>query len=164
MPELAHVLTEFGPSLGRVVAAYARAAADREDLAQEIALALVRALPRYRGESSLRTYVLRIAHNCGVRFSTRRPAPSLPLDEAAHRTSAPSPEQAAVAQQHVEQLAEALRGLPLGMRQVLSLSLEGLSQSEIADVLELSENVVSVRLHRARKLLREHMLAAPRRS
>ena len=69
MPELAHVLAEYGPSLGRVVAAYAGSSADREDLAQEIALALVRALSRYRGESSLRTYVLRIAHNSGGRYS-----------------------------------------------------------------------------------------------
>jgi RNA polymerase sigma-70 factor (ECF subfamily) len=59
----------------------------------------------------------------------------------------------------VERLAEALRRLPLGLRQTLSLTLEGLSQSEIAEVLELSENVVSVRLHRARKLLRDRMSA-----
>ncbi|HET8932500.1 MAG TPA: sigma-70 family RNA polymerase sigma factor [Polyangiales bacterium] len=157
MPELAHILAEYGPSLGRVVAAYAGSNADREDLAQEIALALVRALPRYRGESSLRTYVLRIAHNCGVRHSSRRPAPGQLLDEAQHRVSSPNPEQAALAQQHIEQLAEELRRLPLGMRQVLSLTLEGLSQSEIAEVLALSENVVSVRLHRARKMLRERL-------
>jgi RNA polymerase sigma-70 factor (ECF subfamily) len=159
MPELAHILAQYGPSLGRVVAAYAGSAADREDLAQEVALALVRALPRFRGESSLRTYVLRIAHNCGVRYSARRPRSGLLLDEAEHGTSGPSPEQAASAQQDVERLAEALRCLPLGLRQVLSLTLEGLSQSEIAEVLELSDNVVSVRLHRARKILRERISA-----
>jgi RNA polymerase sigma-70 factor (ECF subfamily) len=92
MPELAHILAEYGHSLSRVVAAYAGSAADREDLAQEVALALVRALPRYRGESSLRTYVLRIAHNCGVRFSSRRPRMGVLLNEAEHRISAPSPE------------------------------------------------------------------------
>ena len=157
MPELADILAEYGPSLGRVVAAYAGTMADREDLAQETALALVRALPRYRGESSLRTYVLRIAHNCGVRYSSRRPTPGLPLDEAEHGVPGPNPEQAALAQQHVERLAAELRRLPLGMRQVLSLTLEGLSQAEIAEVLALSENVVSVRLHRARKILRERL-------
>jgi DNA-directed RNA polymerase specialized sigma24 family protein len=46
------------------------------------------------------------------------------------------------------------------MRQVLSLMLEGLSQREIAEVLGLAENVVSVRLHRARKLLQERMGAS----
>lgn len=158
MPDLTHILAEHGPSLGRVLAAYAGSAADREDLAQEIALALVRALPRYRGESSLRTYVLRIAHNCGVRYSSRRRAASLPLDEAEHCVREPSPEQVVGAQQQAERIASELRGLPLGMRQVLSLTLEGLSQREIAEVLELAENVVGVRLHRARKLLRERLL------
>lgn len=157
MPELADILAQYGPSLGRVVAAYAGSAADRDDLAQDIALALVRALPRYRGESSLRTYVLRVAHNCGVRYSSRRPVPGLPLDESEHSFLEPSPEQAAVAQQDVERMAAELRRLPLGMRQVLSLTLEGLSQREIAEVLELAENVVSVRLHRARKVLRERL-------
>lgn len=157
MPDLAHILTEYGPSLGRVTAAYAASVADRDDLAQEVALALVRALPRYRGESSLRTYVLRIAHNCGVRFISRRRASNLPLEEAEHVIPEPSPEQRAVAHQDVERLAHELRRLPLGMRQVLSLTLEGLSQREIAEVLELAENVVSVRLHRARKLLRARL-------
>jgi RNA polymerase sigma-70 factor (ECF subfamily) len=160
MLDVAHVMAEHGPSLGRVVAAYARSAADREDLAQDIALALVQALGRYRGESSLRTYVLRIAHNCAIRHIARRRAASVPLDEAEHGVSAPSPEQAALAQREVERLSSELQRLPLGMRQVLSLMLEGLSQREIAEVLGLAENVVSVRLHRARKLLQERMGAS----
>lgn len=158
MLDVSNVLTEYGPSLGRVVAAYASSSTDRDDLAQDIALALVRALPRYRGESSLRTYVLRIAHNCGVRTISRRRI-SLPLDEGEHGVSEPSPEQSVLAQQDAERLAQELRRLPLGMRQVVSLTLEGLSQREIAEVLELTENVVSVRLHRARKHLRDRMPA-----
>ena len=50
-----------------------------------------------------------------------------------------------------------MRSLPLGARQVLVLALEGLTHSEIGDVLGLAENVVSVRLHRARVALRAHL-------
>jgi RNA polymerase sigma factor (sigma-70 family) len=157
MLDVTQVMAQYGPSLGRVVAAYARTAADREDLAQDIALSLVQALRSYRAESSLRTYVLRVAHNCAIRHIARRRAASLPLDEAQHETRAPSPEHAASTQRDVERLAFELQRLPLGMRQVLSLLLEGLPQREIAEVLGLSENVVSVRLHRARKLLEQRM-------
>ena len=57
----------YGPALARVVASYAPPGADREDLAQEVAMALVRGLPAFRGEASLRTYVMRIAHNVCLR-------------------------------------------------------------------------------------------------
>jgi RNA polymerase sigma-70 factor (ECF subfamily) len=160
MLDVAQIMAEYGPSLGRVVAAYARSPADREDLAQDIALALVQALRRYRAESSVRTYVLRVAHNCAIRHIARRRALSLPLDEAEHAAQAPSPEQATLAQRDVARLSSELQRLPIGMRQVLSLMLEGLSQREIAEVLGLAENVVNVRMHRARKLLHERMHAS----
>ena len=67
MVDIEQVLTEFRPVLGRTAAMYAPPGSDRDDLLQEIYLALLSALPRYRGESSLRTYVLRVAHNCGIR-------------------------------------------------------------------------------------------------
>jgi RNA polymerase sigma factor (sigma-70 family) len=157
MAEIERVIAEFGPALGRVAAAYASAPADRDDLSQEIALALVRALPQYRGESSLRTYVLRIAHNCGIKRIARRRASGAPLEEAEHPTPSPNPERELDARQQVETLAAAVRELPLGARQVLVLTLEGLSQREIGDVLGLDENAVSVRMHRARKALRERL-------
>jgi RNA polymerase sigma factor (sigma-70 family) len=53
-----------------------------------------------------------------------------------------------------DRLREAVRQLPLAARQVIVLSLEGLSQREIGDVLGITENNVAVRLTRARKLLR----------
>jgi RNA polymerase sigma factor (sigma-70 family) len=153
--DLERVLTDFRPILGRVAAMYAPPGSDRDDLMQEISLALLSALPRYRGESSLRTYVLRVAHNCGVRRIARRRTGGAPLDESDHASPTPGPEREAQARQEVERLAAAVRELPLGARQVLVLTLEGLSQREIADVLGVEENVVSVRLHRARSALRQ---------
>ncbi|WP_261324474.1 RNA polymerase sigma factor [Microbulbifer agarilyticus] len=47
----------------------------------------------------------------------------------------------------------AVAQLPLGMRQVLSLRFEGLSYSEISEVLGISESNVAVRLNRARERL-----------
>jgi RNA polymerase sigma-70 factor (ECF subfamily) len=85
----------------------------------------------------------------------RRRASGSPLEEGEHASPAPGPEREAQARQEVERLAAAIRGLPLGARQVLALTLEGLSQREIGEVLGADENAVSVRLHRARAALRE---------
>ncbi|MDP2305758.1 MAG: sigma-70 family RNA polymerase sigma factor [Pseudomonadota bacterium] len=54
------------------MASYAPPGQDREDLSQEVALSIVQALARFRGESSVKTYVLRIAHNVGLRHAMRR--------------------------------------------------------------------------------------------
>ena len=159
MVEIERVMVEFGPVLGRVAATYAWSRVDREDLLQEIAMALLTALPNYRGDSSLRTYVLRIAHNCGIKRIARRRTTGPPLEEAEHATSAPDPEREFSARQQVERLTEAVRELPLGMRQVLVLALEGLSQREISEVLGLEENAVNVRVHRARSALRARLRA-----
>lgn len=56
-------LRVHGPALWRVIATYAPTGAERDDLAQEVLLAVWKALPRFRGESSAKTFVLRIAHN-----------------------------------------------------------------------------------------------------
>jgi RNA polymerase sigma-70 factor (ECF subfamily) len=166
MVDLERVFAELGPVLGRVAATYASSRADRDDLSQEIAIALVQALPRYRGDSSLRTYVLRVAHNCGIRRIARRSAArraGSALTESDHASTGPGPERETAAREEVEQLGAAVRELPLGLRQVLALTLEGLSQREIGEVLGLAENAVSARLHRARSALRARLHATPER-
>ncbi|MSV36373.1 MAG: hypothetical protein EXQ47_12375 [Bryobacterales bacterium] len=45
-----------------------RDGAEGDDLLQEITLALWAALPRFRGESSERTWVYRVAHNTGISY------------------------------------------------------------------------------------------------
>ena len=54
-------------------------------------------------------------------------------------------------------LLAAVRALPLGHRQVVTLLLEGLSQREIAEVLGTTENAVNVRASRARSAMRALM-------
>ncbi len=146
-----------GASVARVAASYAPPGADREDLLQEIAVAIYRALGRHRGESSVRTYVLRIAHNCGMKRVTRRPAATALLEESEHAVASPGPEQLVSGRQEADRIAAAIRTLPIGQRQVLALALEQLSLVEIAEVLALQENAVAVRLHRARAALRERL-------
>ena len=67
----------------------------------------------------------------------------------------PGPEAQADASQRRQRLLEGIRRLPLSARQVVTLSLEGFTHKEIADVLEISENNVAVRLSRAREKLKK---------
>jgi len=158
------MLREHGAALGRVAAAYEADRTRQEDLFQEICLALWQALPRFRGEATLRTFVFRVAHNRGLTHRMRQ-ARSAPaghragsLEEVAERPDPrPGPDDQADSARRRERLLSALRALPLPARQVLTLTLEGLSQAEIGEVLGLTENHVAVRLVRARRMLRDRL-------
>jgi DNA-directed RNA polymerase specialized sigma24 family protein len=63
---LESVLAEHGPMLSRIAASHEADPTRRQDLLQEIGVALWRALPQWRAQASLRTYVARIAQNCAV--------------------------------------------------------------------------------------------------
>jgi len=65
-------LRDHGPALWRVIANYAPPGAERDDLAQDVLLAVWQALPRFRAKSSPRSFVLRIAHNRGLSHAWRR--------------------------------------------------------------------------------------------
>ena len=149
------ILREHGPALRRAAGGYEFDPARREDLFQDICLAIWQALPRFRGEASERTFVFRIAHNRGLTHRSRRPATAADLTEAEEIADpAASPEAALQDGQRRKRLREAVHRLPLEPRQVLTMALEGLTPREIADVLGLTENNVAVRLTRARRLLR----------
>ncbi|MFO0983992.1 MAG: sigma-70 family RNA polymerase sigma factor [Planctomycetota bacterium] len=152
------LITAFAPALSRLAASYASRASDQEDLFQEICLALWTALPGFRGACSERTFVYRIAHNRALTCCARRRPATCGLDAAQHAVDArPGPEQQVERSQAHEQLLGAIRSLGVGMRQVITLSLEGLTHAEIGAVLGLRENVVAVRLHRARAELRQRL-------
>ena len=150
------ILREHGPALRRVAAIYEADPVRREDLFQDVCLALWQALPRFRGDCSERTFAFRIAHNRGLSHGWKSRGRTADLDEAEEiPDTRRDPESELCDRDRRERLREAVRRLPPGARQVVALSLEGLSHREIGEVLGLTENNVAVRLTRARKLLRE---------
>jgi RNA polymerase sigma factor (sigma-70 family) len=153
------LLVESGPALARLASSYTRTAADRDDLLQEIAIALWRAFPKFRGECSERTFLFRVAHNRAISYVYRRRAPptvpvSVNEEELEIRDPKPGVEANLVQEERRERLMEAIRQLPLGYAQVVTLTLEGLDYAEIAAVLGISESNVGARLNRARQKLR----------
>jgi RNA polymerase sigma-70 factor (ECF subfamily) len=149
------LLAENGAALGRLASSYTRTSADRDDLLQEIAIALWRAFPNFRGECSERTFLYRVAHNRAISYVYRRRAPpTINEEEVELRDPRPGVEANLVQEERRERLMEAIRQLPLGYAQVVTLTLEGLDYAEIAAVLGISESNVGARLNRARQKLR----------
>lgn len=150
------LLDVHGPSLMRLASSYVRNRGEREDLFQEIVIAVWRALPGFRGECSERTFLFRIAHNrCLTHVARRRPTAPLDEHDADARDPQPTIEAQLAERQERERLLNAVRGLPLAYRQVVTLTLEGLPYREIAQVLGIGESNVGVRLNRARQLLKD---------
>lgn len=153
------IVTSYWPRIIRAASGYETNPALRDELAQEMALAVWRALTSFNADSSLNTYIYRIIHNVAVDHIRRagRQLQTLPDSDDHEVTSHVSPEhEVANAQQH-SQLLLAVRQLPLSLRQVILLKLEDMSNTEIAETLGLSESNVGVRLNRGKQLLTELM-------
>lgn len=151
--QLESVLREFGPMIARIAGNHEADPALREDLLQEISLAVWKALPGFRGEAGLRTFVARVAHNRAVDHlihqSRRRERDAFDDENAVHNR----PHKPERLHEKLD-LAVAMRQLPLGYRQVMGLMLEGFRQAEIAEALGLAENTVAQRQNRARRQLK----------
>jgi RNA polymerase sigma-70 factor (ECF subfamily) len=155
MAEFDRILAELGPALVRVASSYERNPALRDELVQDILLAISRALPRLRDAARLKPFVFRIAHNKGVDHVARH-AGDPPMEDIPEQLarSDGSPEDDLIRKQRAERLARAVRALDLPYRQVITLLLEDLSYGEIADALGISLSNVGVRVSRAKALLR----------
>lgn len=135
---------------------------DREDLLQQVFLELHRALPRFRGEASLSTFIYRITANVAIdhlRHRRRRPVDfdADALDELID--GSPSPEQRA---RRRAELAEVLRLLdrikPAKRVALVLVAVEGLSLDDAAAQVGAQPEAVKQRVLHARREL-QAMLA-----
>jgi RNA polymerase sigma-70 factor (ECF subfamily) len=148
--------------------------ADAEDLTQEIFIKVNQALPNFRGECKLSTWVYRIATNAAL-DRLRSPAyqhkASSIQDESAGQEvddrniwtgeKVPNLEWQVVRKEMSTCVQEYIQKLPENYRTVLALGeFEGLSNQEIADILGIALSTVKIRLHRARERLKKDLIAS----
>jgi RNA polymerase sigma-70 factor (ECF subfamily) len=138
---------------------------DVEEATQDVFVQVWRSLDRFRGEAALFTWLYRIAVNVALMRRRRRELPLTELDEAAERHVArdaelSAPEAAAGITEVREFLLARLRELPFEYRAPLVLrDVEGLSNEEVAAVLDLSVPAAKSRIHRARLRIRAELEA-----
>ena len=148
---------------------------DREealDVSQEVFLIIYRKLDTFRGESSLKTWIYRIAtHRAANRFrwwSRIRRRGTVSLEEhlaksANHelgcnlKSEIQSPEEALLLQEERAEIEHMLLRLPLQQRIALIMrDIEGLPYEEIAESLKVSLGTVKSRIARGREMLKRH--------
>ena len=159
--ELQRILRVHAPMCQRLAASHESDPERARDLLQEILVAVWRAWPSFRGQCSERTYVARIAQYriaTHVEKAMREPRRA-PLDEDLVALT-PTPEDAAIHSDESEKLTALVRALPIALREVAVLILEGFSPAEIADTLGISVNAVAIRGTRAREALRAALEAS----
>ena len=118
-----YLVSSYSGAMRRLCAVYARSPQDREDLFQDIFLAIWKALPAFRSEASERTWLYRIAHNVALTWQakdrsawTRRRKAMLPWirDDRS--------------------FTNWVSRLPPVDRQLVSLWLEGLNTNEMGEI------------------------------
>jgi RNA polymerase sigma-70 factor (ECF subfamily) len=139
------------------------------DLAQETFVKLYQARSRYRPRSGqFSTWLFAIASNLAknhARWRSRHPEVSLDVSADEDFTSPPeprstaaSPDQAAVTRETEEQIRTAILNLPSELREALLLFFhEQLGYADIAHVTRCSPKAVETRIYRARQILKEQL-------
>lgn len=140
--------------ISRIALSYEADAALRRELVQDILLAIWIALPAYRGEAALKTFVASIAQKRSISHVTRRAREprqvELPEDLL---SAAPPPDEIAMRNDMKKQLVESIQQLPLPQREAIVLTLEGFSYGEVAEILGISTNAAMLRCQRAKGAL-----------
>jgi RNA polymerase sigma-70 factor (ECF subfamily) len=152
-------LKEHGAILHHVVNGFAWGD-DRNDLMQELLLALWKAVPAFRADSKASTFIFRVSHNTALTWhrtakNYRRKVERFEALVPADVCSVPVPPDAEL----LEQVYVEIRLLPAVDRSLILLSLDGVAYREMAEIHGLTESNVGVRLNRAKQQLAKAMKA-----
>ena len=168
----AQLVAQFGPPLYTFIARSLPNPADAADITQDVFIKVFRSVGKFNGESSLRTWIYRIAvHEASNsrRWWSRHKKAEVTIDAELQEDDgegsfllrdrlADGRESPYDAAQHAELRAtveSALRELPEVYRTVVVLrEMEGLAYDEIAEILHMQMGTVKSRLMRGRALLR----------
>ena len=144
--------------ISRIAHSYEADPSLRHELIQDIMLAIWLALKNYRGEASLKTFAASIAQKRCISHVTKRAREprqvELPQDLV---SGAPPPDEIALRNDQRERLVSMIQRLPIPQREAIVLVFEGFTYAEMADVLGISANAVTLRCQRAKATLKSLM-------
>jgi RNA polymerase sigma-70 factor (ECF subfamily) len=138
---------------------------DAEDVLQDTFLRAYRGIKLFRGHSTFSTWVYRITANSALMRLRKKQLPLVSIEDADEREApvnivdwTPGPVDQLLNQETRRVMQEAVDSLSPEFRQVFILrDVEELSNTEVAEILELSVAAVKSRLHRARLKVRDKL-------
>jgi RNA polymerase sigma-70 factor (ECF subfamily) len=154
--DLHNLVVEHGDAIYRLALSVVKDKPLAEDIAQETLVKAWLALPSFRGDASLRSWVLRIAHNTAISTIRQRRAIVIDPYEIPEEETRPerSVESRVQSDAVMNDFVGALDTLDDLSRSIVVLrELEGMAYDEIAEVLDVPLPTVKTRLLRARRKL-----------
>lgn len=133
----------------RLCMGYANDTDTAQDLAQETFIKVWKQLPKFRNESSIRTWIFRITSNTCLRQiqkESKMPKSDLPLEISDDVLDTNIEQDIKFLYQCISELSEV-------ERIIISLELEDMNQKEIAEIIGLSEGNVRVKIYRIKQKL-----------
>lgn len=141
---------------------------DALDVSQEVFVKLWQSLPSFRGECSMKSYIMKLTRNAALdleRKRSRRQSRSLTVENDRGEevemdipdTSVESnPEEAYLRAERIQKVREGIMKLDDEQRQMIVMrDMNGMSYADIAKALEMNEGTVKSRLNRARSALKK---------
>ena len=151
--QFADWMREHGGIVHHVVNGFATGD-DRNDLLQEVLLAIWKSIPAFRATAKPTTFLYRVCHNAALRWIRTERRHSRRVERFAVSVECESaPKADSVTDERLTQLYSAIHGLRAVDRSLMLLLLEGLSYREMAEILGLSESNVGVKINRIKSQL-----------
>jgi len=153
---LEQMMRQYGEKILQLVYLIVKDRSMAEDITQEVFLKAFRSLHTFRAESNMKTWLYRIAINESKKYlrswSFRRIFSTFQKEELSERQDDEQVEQTVIGNWTKEQITERIMDMSPQYRQVIVLHYyEDLRIKEIAQVMDVSEQVVRAKLSRARK-------------
>lgn len=154
---------QYGPDIARFVAGYERDEARRQELLQDVHVALWQSFAGFRGQCGLRTWVYRVAHNVGASHIERARKVAergyLGLDDAAAEAVIGDDTGIASAERRIDlqRIYALIHRLKPADREVMLLYLEDLDAAAIGEVTGLSARNVATKVHRIKAVLAQQL-------
>lgn len=142
----------------KLASRYALSQPDREDLFQEVFLRVHKALPKFRGEAELKTWIFRIAVNTSISHLKKQKRYKK-LKEILERFRVVEVREQEEANTTFEKLSRPLSKLNPLQRMILILAdVQEKELKEIAQILKLPLGTVKSNLHRAREIVKNEVM------
>ncbi|WP_347838278.1 RNA polymerase sigma factor [uncultured Draconibacterium sp.] len=146
----------------RICSYYNSNTTDQKDMYQEILVNIWKSLDNFRGDSSINTWIYRIAINTSLSYTGKAYKHlKVIVDAEQHKLASimdvETLEDKLIEEKQLQRLQNELNTMSVIEKALISLMLEGLTMKEIADVIGITESNVKVKIHRIKSQLRKKL-------